>query len=142
MDFTLLVQILAPCLPFLLKLGDKAAEKAAEKVGEKTVEKAGSIWAKLLPKVEAKAAAKEAVDDVAANPEDKDLQTVLQVQLKKILESDPALAKEVAALIQEAKDMGGGTQIQVSVSGSDNVAFGAVQGGSKAIGKVDGNVTM
>lgn len=139
----LLVQFLTPCLPFLLKLSDKAAEKAAEKVGEDGWGKAKAIWAKLHPRVEAKEAAKEAVVDLAANPEDEDLQTALRVQLKKILDSDPTLAAEVTQLLKEATDTGAsGTNIQVSVSGTGNVGFGSLQGGSKAIGKVEGDVTM
>lgn len=38
MDIALLVKILAPCLPFLMGLGQKAVEKGAEKLGEKGAE--------------------------------------------------------------------------------------------------------
>ena len=34
MDIALLVKILAPCLPFLMGLGQKAVEKGAERMGE------------------------------------------------------------------------------------------------------------
>lgn len=143
MDLISLVQFLTPCLPFLLKLGDKTAEKVAEKMGEDGWGKAKAIWAKLHPRVEVKEAAKEAVVDLAANPEDEDLQTALRVQLKKILDSDPALAAEVTQLFQDATDAGAsGTNIQVSLLGTDNVGIGLVQGSSKAIGRVEGDVTM
>jgi PIN domain nuclease of toxin-antitoxin system len=98
-----IVQILAPCLPFLLKVGNKAVEGASEKVGEDVWTKAQAIWAKLHPKVEAKEAAKEAATDLAENPEDKNLQTVLQVQLNKIFDADKALAEEIAKIFQETK---------------------------------------
>lgn len=103
MDIALIVKFLAPCLPFLLNVGSKAVEGASQKIGEDGWNKAKAIWAKLLPKVEAKEAAKEAAADVAANPEDEDLQASLRVQLKKILDSDTALAEEIAKIWQETK---------------------------------------
>ena len=101
MDIALLVKFLAPCLPFLLKVGNKAVEGASQKVGEDVWNKAKAIWAKLHPKVEVKEAAKEAATDVAQKPEDEDLQTSLRVQLKKILEADTALAEEIAKIWEE-----------------------------------------
>jgi hypothetical protein len=50
MDIALLVKFLAPCLPFLLKVGNKAVEGASEKVGEDVWNKGKVIWAKLLSK--------------------------------------------------------------------------------------------
>ncbi|MEH2402813.1 hypothetical protein [Nostoc sp.] len=98
MDIALLVKFLAPCLPFLLNVGNKAVEEASKKVGEDVWNKAKAIWAKLHPKVEAKEAAKEAATDVAQKPEDEDLQASLRVQLKKILEADTVLAEEIAKI--------------------------------------------
>ncbi|BAY93127.1 MULTISPECIES: hypothetical protein [unclassified Tolypothrix] len=101
MDIALIVKFLAPCLPFLLNVGGKAIEGASQKVGEDGWNKAKAIWAKLLPKVEAKEAAKEAAADLAQNPDDEDLQASLRVQIKKILDSDTALAEEIAKIWQE-----------------------------------------
>jgi hypothetical protein len=103
MDIALVVKFLAPCLPFLLNVGNKAVEGASQKVGEDVWNKAKAIWAKLHPKVEAKEAAKEAAADVAQKPEDEDLQASLRVQLKKILDADTALAEEIAKILQETK---------------------------------------
>ncbi|HLO89044.1 MAG TPA: hypothetical protein VK203_29115 [Nostocaceae cyanobacterium] len=97
-----LVEFLAPSLPFILNVGNKVVEGASRKIGEDLLSKGKAIWAKLQPKIEAKEAAKEAVADLAQNPEDQALQTVLQVQLQKILADDPALAEEIAQLLQEA----------------------------------------
>jgi uncharacterized protein YqeY len=138
MDIAFLVSLLAPCLPFFLKLGNKAADKAAEKVGEKSVEVAGKLWSKLRPKVEAKEAAKEAVEDIANDPENAALQTVLQVQLGKILNQNPDLAQEIAQLLEEAKAEVGGTHIKQTVIGDRNQVIGSMSGNAKAIG----NVTM
>ncbi|MBD2210223.1 hypothetical protein H6G27_10065 [Nostoc linckia FACHB-104] len=111
MDIALIVKFLAPCLPFLLNVGNKAIEGASQKVGEDGWNKAKAIWAKLLPKVEAKEAAKEAAADVAQNPDDEDLQASLRVQIKKILDSDTALAEEIAKIWQETKSADGSVNL-------------------------------
>ena len=142
MDVAFLVSILAPCLPFLLKLGNKAAEKVGEKVGEKSVETAEKFWTKLSPKVEAKEAAKEAAEDLAKDPENPALKTVLQVQLEKILNQNPDLAQEIAQLLEAAQVEAGGTHIKQTVTGDRNQVIGTMSGSAKAVGSVEGDVTM
>jgi hypothetical protein len=130
-DIALIVKFLAPCLPFLLNVGNKAVEGASQKLGEDVWNKAKAIWAKLHSKVEAKEAAKEAAVDVAANPEDEDLQVSLRVQLKKILEADKGLAEEIAKILQASTDKPG-----------DNIAMSANaydQSTVKQVGKIDAN---
>jgi hypothetical protein len=129
MDIALLMQVLAPALPFLLKLGNKAAEKAAEKVGEDTWGKATAIWGKLQPKVQAKESAQEAVTDAVANPDDADLQAALRVQLKKILESDQELMTAITEILKTQPTATGGTHIQQSVVGNQNQIIGQMSGG-------------
>ncbi|MEH2241108.1 hypothetical protein [Nostoc sp.] len=131
MDIALLVKLLAPCLPFLLNVGNKAVEGASKKVGEDVWIKAKAIWDKLHPKVEAKEAAKEAATDVAQKPEDEDLQASLRVQLKKILEADTALAEEIAQILQASLDKPG-DKIQLSANAYD-------QSKVNQIGKIDAN---
>lgn len=142
MDIALLVKLLAPCLPFFLKLGNKATEAAAEKVGKQSAEKAGQIWQRLWPKVKAKEAAKEAAEDVAQDLEDADSAAALRRQLKKLLESDAALAAEVEALLKAAEADPAGTWIQQTVTGDNNQVIGQMSGHAKAIGSVEGDVTM
>ena len=120
MDIALLVKFLAPCLPFLLKVGNKAVEGASEKVGEDVWNKAKAIWAKLRPKVEVKEAAKEAVIDVAQKPEDKDLQASLRVQLKKILDADTALAEEIAKIWEETATSSNNSASNVNAQSYDD----------------------
>jgi hypothetical protein len=131
MDIALIVKFLAPCLPFLLNVGNKAIEGASQKVGEDGWNKAKAIWAKLHPKVEAKEAALEAAADVAKNPEDEDLQASLRVQLKKILDADTALAEEIAKILQAATDKAG-DNIQMSANAYDNSSV-------KQVGKIEAN---
>ena len=44
MDIALLVKVLAPCLPFLLNVGNKAVEGASQKVGEDVWNKGANRW--------------------------------------------------------------------------------------------------
>ena len=103
MDLTLLVNFLAPFLPHLLNLGktatQKATESAAGKFGEAAWTQAQTLWSKLWPQLKTKPAAQEAVTDLAQDPGDRDLQTVLQVQLKKLFAQDHALAAEIAQIM-------------------------------------------
>jgi hypothetical protein len=127
MEITTLIAFLSPFLPFLLKLGDKAAEKATEsaagKFGEASWAKAQAVWEKLSPKVEAKESAKEAVLDVANAPEDE------------------ALANAIAQILQaDGSDGMPGVQIVQRVTGDRNQVIGQVTGG-QVFGNVEGNVT-
>jgi hypothetical protein len=110
MDIALLVKLLAPYLPFLTGLGQKAVEKGAEKLGEQgaaeLLPQAKKIWEKLHPKVQAKAAAQEVVEDVAKDANDADALAALRRQLKKILEApeNAALAVEIAEILAEVEE--------------------------------------
>ncbi|TVP64353.1 MAG: hypothetical protein EA342_16680 [Leptolyngbya sp. LCM1.Bin17] len=137
-----LTAFLTPFLPFLLNLGNTAADKAAGKFGEDAWAKAKAVWEKLHPKVEAKAAAQEAVTDLAATPEDEDLQTALRVQLKKLLASDAALAEAIGQILQaDAADGTPGIQIVQTVTGNQNQVIGQVTGG-KVLGRVTDDITF
>lgn len=117
---TKVVAFLAPFLPYLLKAGEKVAEEAGKKLGETAWEQAKSLWGKLRPKVEAKPAVQEAVQDVAAAPQDEDAQAALHQQLKKLLAEDKALAAEVSRWWDKAKAAG----VTVVASGNGAVAIG------------------
>jgi hypothetical protein len=143
MDISLLVKFLIPCLPFLLNVGNKAIEGASQKLGEDVWKKATVIWGKLLPRVESKAAALEATKDVANDPENEDLQTVLRVQLKKIFSEEPTLAAEIAQILSEISTTGTDVDnIQQDVNGTGNQVIGKMEGNAKAVGSVHGNVSM
>jgi hypothetical protein len=145
MDIATLTAFLSPFLPFLLKLGGKAAEKATEsaagKFGEASWIKAQAVWDKLSPKIEAKESAKEAAIDVANAPEDEDLQVALKVQLKKLLAEDEALGRAIAQILEaDGSDGTPGIQIVQTVTGDRNQVIGQVTGG-QVFGNVEGNVT-
>ncbi len=120
-----LVTTLAPALPFLVSGGKELVEEAGKALNVELVKK---LWGKLRPRVEEKPAAAEAAQEVARAPEDGDALGALRIQLRKILESDPALAAELAGLVEaggtrityQGQVQGAGTLVQ----GSGNVAAG------------------
>lgn len=123
------VVFLAPFLPYLLKVGEKAAEEAGKKLGNDAWEKAKALWGKLRPKVEAKPAALEATQDVAEAPDDSDAQAALRLQVKKLLTDDRSLAEEIAGLWDETRV----ARVTVIASGQRSVATGGDVSGSSII---------
>jgi hypothetical protein len=117
---------LVPVLPYLFKTGEKVAEEAGKKIAGNAWDWAKDLWGKLRPKVEAKGAALDAAKDVAQTPDNKDAQTVLRVQLTKLLTEDAALAQEVTEWLKRARAAG----ITVTASGERSVAIGGDVSGS------------
>jgi hypothetical protein len=141
-DITTLTTFIIPFLPSLSQLGKKAAGKAVESVaskfGEAGWKKAQDIWAKLSPKVVVKPAALEAVTDVIDNPKDATYQTVLQVQLKKLLDQDPDLAKAIEQILAAESDGIPGAQVIQNVIGNQVIG----QNYGTAIMNVQGDVKL
>jgi hypothetical protein len=129
MDIAALTAFLAPLLPRLLQLGERVGDAITQRAGDEVFGFASRIWARLRGKVEEKEAAREAVADVARDPEDEDLVTVLRVQLKKLLTEDEELAAEVARIWAEAS-ASGATGTTVTASGAGSVAIGRDVSGS------------
>jgi hypothetical protein len=141
MDIGLLVTFLTPFLPSLLNLGSKVFDGALEELGVDALCKAKSIWATLALKLTAKPAAQEAVTDLAASPDNADLQAALRVQLQKLLDQDPTLAETLTAILNEPGTNGTpGAKIVERVIGNRNQVIGQNYG--TAIANVKGNVTI
>jgi hypothetical protein len=100
MDIAVLTAFLAPFLPSLMKLGNKAAETAAGKFGEDAWNKAKAVWEKLYPKVEAKEEAKVAVQQVVAKPESEARIAVLREELETLLKENPDLAAAITQVME------------------------------------------
>jgi CHAT domain len=142
MDIAVLTTLLSPCLPFLMKWGEKAAESASSKISTDAWETAKKIWEKLHPKLEAKDDARVAAEQVAANPESKGHKLVFQEELEKLLKENPDLAKAIAQILQEeAPDRTSGTQIVQTVTGNQNQVIGQMAGG-QAFGNITGTVVI
>ena len=122
-----LVQVLTPFLPFLVKAG----ERIGPQVEQKGMELASTLWTRLSSQLEKRPAAQEAAADLAKAPSDEDAQAALRVQLRKLLAEDPALQKEIEALLKDARDSGSITT--VNVSGDRSVGIGRDVSGSTII---------
>lgn len=125
---------LAPVLPYLLKGGEKAAEEVGKKFGSAVWDKATTLWARLRPRLKANPAAQEAIQEMAKAPEDQAAQGALNLQVRKILSEDSALAEEVARWLEEAKRAG----VITIAAGDRSVALGGPVMGSTII-TGDGN---
>jgi hypothetical protein len=138
---TTITTFIKPFLPFLLNLGSKVFDGALDELGANALHKAKSIWAALLPKIEVKSAFQEAAAELAADPDNADLQAALRVQLQKLLDQDPTLAEILTAILNEpGTDGTPGTQIVQKVIGNRNQVIGQNYG--TAITTVEGNVTI
>lgn len=100
----LLVGLLFPALPFLMKVGEKVGEgvsvDAVKAVGKTAWNKAQSLWAKLSPQVQQKETAKQAANKAIQRP-DEISQFALISEIRDILEGNPELAQDLLKLLQE-----------------------------------------
>lgn len=117
-DVAALAALLGPALPFLTRAGERVTTQAGELLGNQAWEHAQRLWERVAGAVAARPAAQEAVDDVATDPRDAEAAVALVRQLRKVLQSDPALAREVEQLLGEARQAG------VVASGARSVAIG------------------
>jgi hypothetical protein len=136
MDTNTLVPLVMPWLirfiPFLFgtvktygeEALDTVTEKALEKVGENLSEEAWKfgkpLLKKLLPQFLSKPVALEAAEDLANAPDSPAYQTVVQVQLTKILEANQDIRAEVERLVVEAQQAG--VKISITASGERSIA--------------------
>jgi hypothetical protein len=114
----LVVTTLTPALPVLLKVG----EGAVGKIGENITDAVPKLWGKLLPRLSKQTGGLQAAQSVAESPNDADLQEILKIQLKKLLQADPDFAKEIAEIVKT-----GQTTIQrptVATSGDKSPGIG------------------
>jgi len=89
---------LMPLLPYLLKIGDKAAEDVGKKIGGEAWDKAKALWDKLRRKKSVEQVAQTA----AALPDNQALREALREEIARALQEDSALRQEVARLWGEA----------------------------------------
>lgn len=125
LDVAALTAVLIPFVPYLTKVGEKAAEEAGQQFGQKTWAWAQQLWDLLRPKAEEKPSLKEAIEDVSQQPENDDAQASLRNQLKKLIQSDPDLAAQLEQLMQERPTEETGTIGSISAGGDAITNTGA-----------------
>jgi hypothetical protein len=112
-------------LPYLLKIGDKAAEEAGKKIGGEGWERAKALWDKLRRKKNVEQVAQTA----AALPDNQALRDALREEIAHALQEDGDLREEIARLWGEAEAAG----VTVTASGDRSVAVGGDVSGSVII---------
>src|ERR1043165_4981146 len=110
--------LLTPVLPYLIKFGkaagDKSLEEIVTKIGEEGWESAKRLWAKLNPWLTHSDEATEKMAELAneveiaesegrANEIEK-VANAFEFDIKRLLKSNPDLAREMAELIKETQD--------------------------------------
>ena len=116
---------LMPLLPYLLKVGDKAAEEVGKKIGGEGWERAKALWEKLRRKK----AVEQVAQTVAALPDNQALREALREEIARALAEDQALAQELARLLEQVRPAGQ----TVIASGKRSVAVGGDVSGSVII---------
>jgi hypothetical protein len=115
-----------PALPFFTKAGQEVVSKVAldsYAAGKKLL---GKLW----QKAETQPTLSQALHDLTVEPENVDNQTILQLQLKKLLAADPAFAAELQTLLPATHIQ----QNSVTAQGSHIIAIGGINTGSNTIG--------
>lgn len=123
---------LIPFLPYLLKIGDKAAEEAGKKFGEAAWEQAKALGNKLLRKERVQKAAEAAV----ALSDNTAIQQGVATEIARALEEDQDLQQEIARLWGENRSAGH----TVIAAGDRSVATGGNVSGSTIITGDNNNV--
>jgi len=116
---------LLPLLPYLLKVGDKAAEEVGKKIGGEGWDRAKALWDRLRRKKNVEQVAQTA----AALPDNQALREALREEIARALQEDGALWEEIARLWGEAEAAG----VTVTASGDRSVAVGGDVSGSVII---------
>jgi hypothetical protein len=128
------VAIVRPFISGFVKGAQASTESLGEQAGGAIRDLAQRLWHRIHPTLETKPQAAEAVTDVAEHPDDEDSAAALRVQIRKVLEGDPDLARELASSLQEAQQAG--IVADVVVYGGVKAESGGVAAGRDVTGGV------
>lgn len=129
----ILTAFLTPFLPSLLRFGQPISEEAGKalgnKLGEGTWEKAKELWKRLYPSVESKPLAMVAAQELAKNEDNTDARDLFVAQLKKLLQENSVLSREIEELLQEKTEVVSKiVKINQNVTGNKNIVIGQSDG--------------
>jgi hypothetical protein len=109
-----LMPALHQALPYLLKMGGKAAEEASKNIGADSWTFAKKLWGKLFPAAGQDPGVMTSMNEAAAEPDNGDRKDLLQLQFKRLLTNDPELAASLEPLVDEYRQMINGNNNQVA----------------------------
>jgi histone deacetylase complex regulatory component SIN3 len=133
----LVVENLAPAIPFLVKAGESATASVIKDIGVSAWQKSVSVWSKIKPEFNDHPKLKEAIQEVADDHLDKDAQAMLRLQLKKVLMQNPMLLDELSRLVQNSD-----FSTNASASGKGSVVAGESINNSTIITGKDNNINL
>jgi len=96
---SLAASAVAVLTPYLAEAGKEFAKEA----GKAALGKIGAFYDFLKQRFQDHPTAKGALDDLKANPDDEDAQAALRVQIKKLVNADPAMVKTIQQMLGEMK---------------------------------------
>ena len=112
-------------LPYLQKIAEKAVDALPDAVGK--------VWDVVKEKMTAKPETASLPAGLEKKPDSTVVQGAFQYQLEKLLENDEAFAKQLAELVEAAKNQqGGSTSYSANVKGGGAIAQGD---GAVAVGQ-------
>lgn len=88
-----------PVIPYLIVGTQKAAEEAGKKVGTDAWEKVKNMWGMICSKE--KTELKEAAGNMVLSPADTEAKKTLIQEIRKLLEENPELAKEIESVMKD-----------------------------------------
>jgi hypothetical protein len=119
---------LKPALPLLVTAGNTVSEMVAGRALTAFERWAVKVWRRLRHSQTPQSTVVEAAArDVVQRPDDLDAAAAMRLQLRKLLEADPELAAELAALVEEGRRTGvltvaaGARSVAVSGDVTDSV---------------------
>lgn len=116
-----LSEVLKPVLPVLVAAGTTARDMVTGRAFTALERWAAGVWQRLRHRATPESTAVEgAARDVVERPDDPDAAAALRLQLRKLLETDPELAAELAELVEEGRRTG----VLTMAAGSRSVAVG------------------
>ena len=132
LDLAQITTLATQAVAFLTPLLGKVADGAAEKVGESVF---SSILDKLKAKLSSTAAAQNALEDLRQQPTDAYTEAALLVELRKAMQSNPALAEQIQAWLTESQSEATkiGIHQSATVKGNNNV-INQIAGNGNTVG--------
>lgn len=95
-----IAHFLEPFIPYLVIGTQKAAEEAGKKAGYDALEKVKNLWGRLCSKE--KPELKEAAGNMLVSPTDPEIKQALIQEIRKSLEEDPDLTKEIESMMKDS----------------------------------------
>ncbi|MGN8185558.1 hypothetical protein ACTJLD_06165 [Burkholderia sp. 22088] len=92
---------IAPVLPLLIDAAKDGASELGKKAAGEAWDGLVGLWKRLSPRVQKDDTSKAIVDQLAANPEDRDSLAAFRMIVGAAVKSDPALAQDLGTMVAE-----------------------------------------